>query len=223
MQINSFLVKKLKLSHQQVKNDIDYGKVLVDELPAAQKQEIKSNNTVKYNDEVVKVGKPFFYMAYHKPLGVECTLNKSIEQNLVDATQIQDYFFPVGRLDKASEGLMILTNDGQLYKEITDIKNSIEKIYEVEVNHVITDEFIKKMADGIVIMGSKTKPCKVAFMDAHRFQITLVEGRNRQIRRMCYKFNYEVLSLKRIAIGKLKLNDLSVGGIKQVSKNEILG
>ena len=223
MQINSFLVKKLQVSHQEIKAAIDMGQVCIDDVKATPKQMVNSTNTIMYKQKIIQEGKAFFYYAYNKPLGVESTLNVGIANNLVEASGIQDYFFPIGRLDKLSEGLMILTNDGNLYKEITDIKKAIAKIYRVEIDREITDEFIKNLAEGIVIMGTKTRPCRVDSIDRNHFQITLLEGRNRQIRRMCYKFNYEVLSLKRIAIGKLKLNDLSVGGIKQVSKNEILG
>jgi 23S rRNA pseudouridine2604 synthase len=187
-----------------------------------QKQEIRALNTIKYKQEILQVGKQLFYYAYHKPVGVESTLNKEIPDNLIEATGIQDYFFPIGRLDKASEGLMILTNDGILYKQIVDVGSDTEKIYEVEVDQEIDKEFISKMAEGIVIMGSSTKPCKVSMLSNHTFSITLVEGRNRQIRRMCYKLGYEVLVLKRIAISKLSLDDLPVGHYKTILVTDII-
>jgi 23S rRNA pseudouridine2604 synthase len=210
MQINSFLVRQLKISHQQVKCDIALGYVLIDDKIAIQKQKINLINTITYKQELIQEGKQLFYYAYHKPVGVESTLNKEIADNLIEATGIQEYFFPIGRLDKASEGLMILTNDGNLYKKIVNIEYAIEKIYEVEVDREIDQEFILRMAEGIVIMGSSTKPCKVSMLSNRTFSITLIEGRNRQIRRMCYKLGYEVLSLKRIAIGKLSLQGISI-------------
>jgi 23S rRNA pseudouridine2604 synthase len=222
MHINSYLVKQLKLSHQQIKSDIALGYVLIDDKIAFQKQAISANHTVQYNDQVIQIGKPLFYYAYNKPVGVESTLNLNIPNNLIQATNIKDYFFPIGRLDKASEGLMILTNDGKLYKQITGVASTIEKIYNVVLDKALNEDFIKKMAEGIEIMGVKTKTCKVVLIDTHSFQITLLEGRNRQIRRMCYKLGYAVLVLKRIAISHLNLGDLQHGQIKAVSLASIV-
>jgi 23S rRNA pseudouridine2604 synthase len=161
-------------------------------------------------------------LAYNKPVGVESTLNLEITNNLVEATGILDYFFPIGRLDKASEGLMILTNDGALYKHITDFESAIEKKYEVEVDQEVDDDFILKLSEGIVIMGSSTMPCKVSRLSNHKFRITLIEGRNRQIRRMCYKLGSQVLRLKRISIGKFSLDDLPVGLYKTILISDVI-
>ena len=222
MHINSFLVRQLKLSHQQIKEDINANVVFIDDKIALQKQEISALNTIKYKQEILQKAKNLFYYAYYKPVGIESTLNLDLPNNLVQATSISDYFFPIGRLDKASEGLMILTNDGQLYKEIIDVTSTIEKIYEVEVEQEVTDDFIRKMSTGVMIMGSYTKPCEVLKMASNKFKITLIEGRNRQIRRMCYKLGYEVLVLKRTRIGKLALHDLKEGAVKAISKNSIV-
>jgi 23S rRNA pseudouridine2604 synthase len=221
MQINSFLVKQLKLSHQQIKGDIALGYVLIDDEIAIQKQSIETNHTIKYKEEVIQIGKPFFYYAYNKPVGVESTLNLAISNNLVEATGIKEYFFPIGRLDKASEGLMILTNDGQLYKQIIATNSTIKKIYEVEVDQEISDDFLEKMTSGVMIMGSYTKPCEVIKISTNKFKITLIEGRNRQIRRMCYKLGVEVLVLKRISIGNLKLDELYGESLKVLKKETI--
>jgi 23S rRNA pseudouridine2604 synthase len=222
MQINSFLVRQLELSHQQIKSDIALGYVLIDNEIAVQKQVISTNHTIKYKEEVIQIGKPFFYYAYNKPVGVESTLNLDISNNLVAATGIKEYFFPIGRLDKASEGLMILTNDGQLYKQIIDVKSAIKKNYEVEVDKEINDDFIEKMSTGVMIMGSYTKPCEVVKIGSCKFSITLIEGRNRQIRRMCFKLGYDVLTLKRIAIGKLSLNGIRTNELLPVTEQSIL-
>lgn len=222
MHINSFLVRQLKLSHQQIKEDINANVVFIDDKIALQKQEISALNTIKYKQEILQKAKNLFYYAYYKPVGIESTLNLDLPNNLVQATSISDYFFPIGRLDKASEGLMILTNDGQLYKEIIDVTSTIEKIYEVEVEQEVTDDFIRKMSTGVMIMGSYTKPCEVLKMASNKFKITLIEGRNRQIRRMCYKLGYEVLVLKRIGIGNLKLGDIAVGYTRSILRSEII-
>lgn len=222
MQINSYLVKHLKISHQEATKAIVAGDVFIDSLRALQKQNISDSNHVKYKDVVLQDGRKLFYYAYHKPVGVESTLNLKIPNNLIAATAIQDYFFPIGRLDKASEGLMILTNDGILYKKITDHQNLIEKCYEVKVDQEISDVFIRQMELGVEIMGQKTKPCKVLKIDNDKFEITLIEGRNRQIRRMCYQLGVEVLVLKRIAIGKLKLGEIAVNSFIEVNKDSIV-
>lgn len=222
MHINAFLVKQLKLSNQQIKLDIASGNVLIDGKIASQKQAISAHHTIKYNEQLIQIGKPLFYLAYNKPVGVESTLNLEITNNLVEATGILDYFFPIGRLDKASEGLMILTNDGALYKHITDFESAIEKKYEVEVDQEVDDDFILKLSEGIVIMGSSTMPCKVSRLSNHKFRITLIEGRNRQIRRMCYKLGYQVLRLKRISIGKFSLDDLPVGLYKTILISDVI-
>lgn len=222
MHINSYLVKHLQLSHQQIKSDIAAGIVFIDDEMAKQKQKIGPVNTIKYKQQIIQEGKKLFYYAYHKPAGVESTLNLNIPNNLVAATGIKDYFFPIGRLDKASEGLMILTNDGNLYQHITEHENNIEKKYLVETNQLIDDDFIERMTNGIEIMGKKNKPCRMEKVNAKTFLITLVEGKNRQIRRMCYKLGYEVVMLKRIAIGKLNLEDLLPCSIQHISKSEII-
>jgi 23S rRNA pseudouridine2604 synthase len=222
MHINAFLVKQLKLSNQQIKLDIASGNVLIDGKIAFQKQAISAHHTIKYNEQLIQIGTPLFYLAYNKPVGVESTLNLEITNNLVEATGILDYFFPIGRLDKASEGLMILTNDGALYKHITDFESAIEKKYEVEVDQEVDDDFILKLSEGIVIMGSSTMPCKVSRLSNYKFRITLIEGRNRQIRRMCYKLGYQVLRLKRISIGKFSLDDLPVGLYKTILISDVI-
>ena len=222
MQINSFLVKRLKLSHAEVYAIIQNGHVYIDDLPAFQKQLITLQQTIIYNNIVLQKAKPLFYYAYNKPVGVESSLNLAISNNLIIATGIEDYFFPIGRLDKASEGLMILTNDGHLYKEIIAVDSTIKKVYEVEVGQEISEEFLTKMSAGVMIMGTYTKSCEIIKIDNFRFKITLIEGRNRQIRRMCYKLGYDILSLKRVAIAKLNLADLKNGTTIKIERNSIL-
>jgi 23S rRNA pseudouridine2604 synthase len=222
MQINSFLVKHLKLSHQQIKSDIALGDVLIDDEIAVQKQAISATNTIKYKQNIIQKAKTLFYYAYNKPVGVESTLNLAIANNLIHATGIHDYFFPIGRLDKASEGLMILTNDGNLYKQIIDVNSNVKKIYEVEVDREVNEEFIRKMSTGVMIMGSYTKPCEIEKLSSNKFKITLLEGKNRQIRRMCYKLGYNVLVLRRICIGKLCLSAIDHQGYVKVPKDSIV-
>ena len=161
------------------------------------------------------------YIAYYKPEGIESTLNKNIANNLADAIPIQERLFPLGRLDKSSEGLMILTNDGKIYNGVTNSKNHKEKEYEVKVDLAISDEFIQKMSSGIEIMGQITKPCIVKKTDQNTFNIILTQGLNRQIRRMCYKLNFNVISLKRLRIMNITLGELRPGEFRYLSREEI--
>ncbi|MBC7389802.1 MAG: pseudouridine synthase [Opitutaceae bacterium] len=161
------------------------------------------------------------YIAYYKPVGIESTLNKSIENNLADALPIAERLFPLGRLDKASEGLMILTNDGKIYNGVTNSKNQKEKEYEVKVDQAITEDFLLKMSTGIEIMGQITKACVAKKIDEFTFSIILTQGLNRQIRRMCYKLGYEVTYLRRIRIMNLTLGNLEKGEFRYLTETEI--
>jgi len=220
MNINKLLVKRLQISTQQSIFFIDEKAVLIDGIIATQKQLVTKNNVVVCNDNLVQDVKQLFYFAYHKPRGIESTQSKSIPNNLSDAVDLNVEFFPLGRLDKESEGLMILTNDGSIYREVTSSK--VEKEYIVEVNEMLTNEVILKLSNGIEIMGVKTKPAIVELIDTFNFRIILRQGLNRQIRRMCYKLGYNVLSLKRIRIGNVFLGNLVPNAKREIYKNDLL-
>ena len=220
MNINKLLVKRLQISTQQSIFFIDEKAVLIDGIIATQKQLVTKNNVVVCNDNLVQDVKQLFYFAYHKPRGIESTQSKSIPNNLSDAVDLNVEFFPLGRLDKESEGLMILTNDGSIYREVTSSK--VDKEYIVEVNEMLTNEVILKLSNGIEIMGVKTKPAIVELIDTFNFRIILRQGLNRQIRRMCYKLGYNVLSLKRIRIGNVFLDNLVPNAKREIYKNDLL-
>ncbi len=218
--INSFLVKRLGISNQQAESEIRDGKVMINGVSAILNQVLKPYDEVFYKH--INLHDDFFYFAYNKPIGVESTQNRTIKNNLIEDTGISAHFFPVGRLDKASEGLMILTNDGNLYRTITDQKNKVEKVYEVRVNKSIDIVFINAMQEGVMIMNKKTSACKLRPIEECVFEIKLFEGRNRQIRRMCYKLGYEVLSLKRIAIGKMHISKMNGTALKKIERKDIV-
>lgn len=205
------LVVRLQISNKEALNLIFLGKVLVNGLAAKSNCEIVQTDEVVYEGQVLKEAKKLIYFAYYKPRGIETTLNTAIEDNLKAVLPFQDDVFPVGRLDKESEGLLLLTNDGTVYDKILRNENKTEKDYIVQVDKPITAHFLEKMSDGIVIMGKKTLPCQLVQIDDFNFKITLIQGLNRQIRRMCYKLDYEVLSLKRVRIGDIHLGDLKAG------------
>lgn len=182
--------------------------------------EVEPEDEIKVDGKIVQAAKTFKYLAYYKPRGVETTLNPEIPDNLINILPFSDVF-PVGRLDKASEGLLILTDDGRYYDKILRKENKTEKEYLVKVDKPITEEFIENMASGIKIMGKMTLPCEVIKVSDSEFRIVLVQGLNRQIRRMCYKLGYEVLFLQRIRIGNVFLDKLEPGMWREISKTDL--
>lgn len=214
--IQYFLVKKLKISNKEAQELLFSGQVKLNDCIQKGNTEITFNDKVELNSLILQDPNDNILIAYYKPRGIETTLNITIEDNLAEILPFEDRLFPIGRLDKASEGLLLLTNNGQSYDQTLRKEYGIEKEYVVTVDKPITEEFIEAMASGIEIMGKTTLPCKILKTDVNTFYITLTQGLNRQIRRMCYKLNYEVLSLKRIRIGEVELGELKAGEWKSV-------
>lgn len=161
------------------------------------------------------------YIAYHKPRGIETTLNVSIPNNLAAELPFEQRLFPVGRLDKDSEGLLLLTNNGQVYDKLLSKDRPQEKEYRVWVDKPITEMVRQQLENGVEIMGQTTLPCSVTLVDECTFAIVLTQGLNRQIRRMCYKLGYQVQRLIRIRIANILLNDLPEGQWRKLSLQEI--
>ncbi|SRR5690606_33084979 len=160
------------------------------------------------------------YLAFHKPVGIECTTNQSVKNNIIDFINYPVRIFPVGRLDKDSEGLILMTNDGDIVNKILRARNHHEKEYIVTVNKAITERFIKRMSNGIPILDTVTKKCKVEQISKYVFRIILTQGLNRQIRRMCEYLDYEVVALKRIRIVNISL-DVPVGKYRELTAAEL--
>lgn len=205
------LVKKLQISNRRALEIILSGEVLVNGESVITNIELSQTDEVRYNNEVLKEAKKLIYIAFYKPRGIETTLNTAIADNLKDILPFEDELFPVGRLDKASEGLLFLTNDGTLYDKMLRNENKTEKEYIVTVDKVINEDFLTAMANGITIMGKTTLPCQIEKIDDFTFRIILIQGLNRQIRRMCYKLQYEVERLIRVRMGSIELGDLVAG------------
>jgi 23S rRNA pseudouridine2604 synthase len=191
-------------------------KVLVNTENVCDNIVILETDAVFYNNEIIQIGKKLIYVALYKPRGIECTLNEKIDQNLSTIINFQEKLFPVGRLDKESEGLLILTNDGYYFNKTINPASEVEKEYIVTVNEPITNEFILEMSKGVEILGQITLPCIMEILDEFTFKIILVQGLNRQIRRMCFKLNYMVISLKRVRIGKVHLENLQAGEYRTI-------
>ena len=212
------LVKKLNISNAQAKEIILSNMVLVNSEIVRNNIEILETDTVFYNNEIIQDGKKLIYVALYKPRGIECTLNEKIDQNLSTIINFNEKLFPVGRLDKESEGLLILTNDGYYFNKTINPASEVEKEYIVTVNKPITNDFISEMSRGVEILGQITLECKTEKIDDFTFKIILVQGINRQIRRMCFKLNYMVNSLKRVRIGKVNLESLQPGKYRMIEK-----
>ena len=163
------------------------------------------------------------YLAFNKPVGIVCTTDTRVEKNnIIEYINYPKRIFPIGRLDKPSEGLIFLTNDGDIVNKILRARNNHEKEYLVTVNKPITNEFIRKMGSGIPILDTVTRPCEVEQIDSHQFRIILTQGLNRQIRRMCEYLNYEVVKLKRVRIMNVSL-DVPVGKWRHLTAKELKG
>ena len=213
-----FLVKRLNISNKNALTLILEGKVLINDIPISENIEINIQDKIVFEGHILQEGKQLIYIAFYKPRGIETTLNTEIPDNLKDILPFEESLFPVGRLDKESEGLLLLTNDGTLFDKTLRNEHQTEKEYLVKVDKVIDDNFILKMSSGINILGKITLPCKIEKVDNFTFSIILIQGINRQIRRMCYKLGYEVLELKRIRIGDILMGDLKPCGYYVIHK-----
>ena len=161
------------------------------------------------------------YIAYHKPVGITCTTERKVKGNIVDAIKHPERIFPIGRLDKPSEGLILLTSDGDIVNKILRAENAHDKEYLVTVNQPISERFLQKMARGVPILGTVTKPCRIKSAGKQRFKIILTQGLNRQIRRMCEFLGYEVTKLKRTRIMHISLGNLKPGEWRDLTEQEL--
>ncbi len=187
----------------------------------------QKGNRVERKDKVTIDNKPIkhkpktIYIALNKPPGITCTTDRKDKDNIIDFVNHKERIFPIGRLDKASSGLILLTNDGDIVNKILRVENNNQKEYIVSVDKPITKYFIQKMSNGIPILGTVTKKCEVEKLSKTVFKITLTQGLNRQIRRMCEFLNYNVLTLKRVRIMNIELGTLKVGKWRNLTKEEL--
>lgn len=222
--LNKYLSELGFCSRREADRLIDAGRVTVNnELP---EKGLKVSNTdeIRVDGELVKSRKEeFVYLALNKPVGIVCTTDTRVEKdNIIDFINYPKRIFPIGRLDKPSEGLILLTDDGDIVNKILRASNNHEKEYVVTVDRPISQTFVQRMAGGIYIeeLGQKTKKCKVKKIDKYTFSIVLTQGLNRQIRRMCSYLNYEVQTLKRTRIMNIKL-DTPIGKYRELTQEEL--
>lgn len=218
--INKYIVMSGYCSRRAADILIKSGKVKINNKTAKILDKVSDFDIVVIDNKKIKINSKKIYLAFNKPKGVICTTDKNSFNTIMDYIRLNERVYPVGRLDVNSEGLILLTNDGALTQKILKDK-IIEKEYSVKVHKKITIDFLKKLERGIMIDGRLTLPCKTKQIDDQSFQIILREGRKRQIRRMCEKNHYEVINLKRIRIGKIKVDGIESGKYLELCEKNI--
>ena len=200
---------------------IEQGRVTINGVEATKGNRVMEHDEVRVDGEKLKSKKAPVYLMLNKPKGITCTTDTKDKSNIIDYIQFKSRIFPVGRLDKRSEGLIFLTNDGDIVNKILRAGNNHDKEYIVTVDKPLTLNFIEKMRSGVRILGEWTKKCFVKQEGPNRFRIVLTQGLNRQIRRMCEAFGYKVETLKRIRIMNIKLHGLEPGKWRYFTPEEI--
>jgi len=221
IRINKFLSDAGICSRREADRYIQEGKVEIDGVVAGIGSKVKKGSVVTFCGKPVKREEKLVLIAFNKPVGIVCTTDPREPDNIIDYIGYGMRIYPIGRLDKDSEGLILLTNDGNIVNKILRAENRHEKEYIVTVNKEINSDFIRAMSSGVPILGTVTNPCKVKQIDKYTFNIILTQGLNRQIRRMCEYLGYRVVSLKRIRIMNIHLGRLKTGAWRNVSDKEL--
>ncbi|MFJ7978156.1 23S rRNA pseudouridine(2604) synthase RluF [Peribacillus sp. NPDC096379] len=220
MRINKYISESGITSRRGADKWIAEGKVTINGITAELGSQAEPGDDVRVDGKPVIIEQQSVYLVLNKPVGITSTTEKHIKGNIVDFVNHPLRIFHIGRLDKDSEGLILLTNDGDIVNEILRSENKHEKEYIVQVDKPITDSFLRNMASGVDILDTKTLPCKVIQLSKNSFKIILTQGLNRQIRRMCSALDYQVVSLQRIRIMNIKLGGLAVGQWRDLTKAE---
>lgn len=220
--INKYLSEVGYCSRRAADKLIEQNRVTINDKIPELGTKVKEGDTVKVDGELITASKEKpVYLAFNKPVGIVCTTDTRVEKdNIIDFINYPTRIFPIGRLDKPSEGLIFLTNDGDIVNKILRARNNHEKEYLVTVNKAITPDFIKKMQNGVPILDTVTRKCEVEKIGEKQFKIILTQGLNRQIRRMCEHLDYRVRKLKRIRIMNVHL-DLPVGIWRDLTPSEL--
>ncbi|WP_191860725.1 23S rRNA pseudouridine(2604) synthase RluF [Hanstruepera ponticola] len=222
IRLNKYLSEAGYCSRRAADKLIDAGRVTINGEVPEMGTKVSPDDVVCVDGKEVKNNKnKFVYLAFNKPIGIVCTTDTRVEKdNIIDFINYPKRIFPIGRLDKPSEGLIFLTDDGDIVNKILRASNNHEKEYIVTVDKPISQTFIERMANGVPIMDTVTKKCYVEKLDSHTFKIILTQGLNRQIRRMCEYLNYEVQTLKRVRIMNILL-DVPVGKYREFTDSEL--
>lgn len=221
IRINKYLSDSGACSRRQADRYIEDGKVTIDGRIAKLGDQVGKKQKVRLSGKLLNYEEELILIAFNKPRGIECTEDKNVKNNIIDFINYGRRISYIGRLDKDSEGLILLTNDGDLDQLISKGSNYHEKEYVVKVNKEITSNFIKGMSSGVPILDTVTRPCTLIAIDKHTFKIIITQGLNRQIRRMCEYFGYKVTRLRRIRIMNITLANLQVGTYRNVTEAEV--
>ena len=221
IRINKFLSEAGVCSRREADRYIQEGKVTIDGVAAQMGSKVTKENQVTFCGKPVKKENKLVLIAFNKPEGIVCTTDPGEPDNIIDFIKYGMRIYPIGRLDKDSEGLILMTNDGNIVNKILRAENKHEKEYIVTVNKEVTLDFVKKMSAGVPILDTVTNPCFIEAIDRNTFRIILTQGLNRQIRRMCEYFGYRVTNLKRVRIMNIQLGRLKTGSYRNVTEKEI--
>jgi 23S rRNA pseudouridine2604 synthase len=219
--LNKYISQTGICSRREADKWIDAGRVKINGVVARKGNRVEEGDQVTIDGKALKSQPGPVYILLNKPPGITCTTDRRDRDNIIDFIGHPQRIFPVGRLDKASTGLIILTNDGDIVNQILREENEHEKEYIVTVNKPVTQEFVRRMSSGVPILGTRTKPCTVEQKGKKTFKIILTQGLNRQIRRMCEYLGYKVVTLKRVRIMNLELANLKEGKWRPISKREM--
>ncbi|MGY5848229.1 23S rRNA pseudouridine(2604) synthase RluF [Salegentibacter sp. HM20] len=222
--INKFLSEAGYCSRREADKLLDQGRITLNGKVPELGTKVAPGDEVRVDGKLISEARkkePDVYLAFNKPVGIVCTTDTRVEKdNIIDYINYPRRIFPIGRLDKPSEGLIFLTSDGDIVNKILRARNNHEKEYIVQVNRPITTDFIKRMANGVPILDTVTRKCEVEKLGKNEFRIILTQGLNRQIRRMCEYLGYEVTALKRIRIMNVNL-DIPVGEYRELTSDEL--
>ena len=222
VRLNKYLSEIGHCSRRAADKLIESGRVYVNGEKVVMGQKVTPSDRIEIDGiPIESTNEKNVYLAFHKPVGIVCTTDTHVEKdNIIDFINYPTRIFPIGRLDKPSEGLILMTNDGDIVNKILRARNEHEKEYQVTVNKPVTEEFIQQMSEGIPILDTVTRKCYVEQTHKKEFKIILTQGLNRQIRRMCEYLDYRVVKLKRVRIMNIKL-DVKVGQYRDLTKAEL--
>ncbi|NLJ95008.1 MAG: pseudouridine synthase [Clostridiaceae bacterium] len=223
VRINKYIASAGYCSRRAADKLIEAGKVSINSKKAELGSQIFPGDVVRINGKVIEPQKKedFVYLAFNKPQGIICTANPEVEKNIISYINYPERIFTIGRLDKDSEGLILLTNNGDIFNKIVRAEYEHEKEYVVEVDRPYGKKFLENMAQGVKILDTVTNPAKVEPISATTFKLIITQGLNRQIRRMCKALGYEVVFLQRIRIINISLNELPIGEYRNLSQQEL--
>lgn len=222
MRINKYISDSGYCSRREADKLVEQGSVTINGKRATIGSQVTEGQEVKVYGETIHCNIQSIFIAYNKPVGVVSTTDSADRDNIIDAIGFDERIFPIGRLDKDSQGLIILTNDGDIVNKMLRVNNNHDKEYAVTVDKLITEDFINKMQKGVPILGVVTRKCEIERAGTHSFKIVLRQGLNRQIRRMCEYFGYNVTKLERIRVMHIKLGNIKPGQWRNLTEDEVM-